>query len=392
MTATIEKLFDQHVTIADHYRLHVVREVEGEEERIVGNIGVDDPFGNWKAESKVGESPALDPHPDQVAKEVSVALGFEVVLANIDFTETDGRCAIHMEFERKGASDAPANPVLGGVLPQPANDSNADPSGGGNGLAAGGNPSLPGSPGDQGGLHAGGAPAANGHVNGDDMNKKLADLQARLDALSHHNSEIDMAEKVCQQCKKDWDDAEEEAEDAKKKAKAKEVEYDQSVNRLRSFVRGDDMPLFNQPKNGEKAKAPEYPADPKPVDDDSWRKVPMADLVDKDGKKLTESVVGKLHEAEVDTLGQWCDYLGQEYPPKITGIGKETRTKIDDCVDHFWVLHPRAPAEALCTPENAALIEKKIRDAGITDATVSADELPPAASGIPIEKEPSDGQ
>lgn len=86
-------------------------------------------------------------------------------------------------------------------------------------------------------------------------------------------------------------------------------------------------PLFDG-RNGEAPKA----APPPP--DDSWKKTPIAEL------GLTESVVAKLHEAVIDTIGQLCDHKNQEFPPKIAGIGNGTWDKIDDAFEQWFRDHP----------------------------------------------------
>jgi hypothetical protein len=78
------------------------------------------------------------------------------------------------------------------------------------------------------------------------------------------------------------------------------------------------------------------------IDNEAWKETKIEAL-----PGLTEAMVANLREANIDTVGQWCVWVGNGHMPKVKGIGPEKMTKLEDAVT-AWIEERRkmdGPAE-----------------------------------------------
>lgn len=167
-------------------------------------------------------------------------------------------------------------------------------------------------------------------------------------ALCDHLKEIEQQEIEVGHLEDDWDEAKEEASEAKKL-------YDKGVEKLRALIRNKPGPgpLFEQPK-AETAATPaaETPAQETTENmtkamtpDESWRAVTLAELglvKPRIVKALTE------HTPPLDTLGaiaDWSATKGQWWATDIMGIGKVAAEEIAEACAGYWAKNPH-PTQA----------------------------------------------
>lgn len=113
-----------------------------------------------------------------------------------------------------------------------------------------------------------------------------------------------------------------EARESEKKAK----EEAKRLIKLTLALSEGPGPLYGQNGSGGPSKPPATSAE-----DSSWRSVKLEEL-----PGLTDHLVANLHAAEIDTMGELCDYKALDKPAKIHGVGKAAWDKIDDAVEKFF--------------------------------------------------------
>jgi hypothetical protein len=111
--------------------------------------------------------------------------------------------------------------------------------------------------------------------------------------------------------------------DRVRKAAKEELEDRQSM--LNEFIAGlsEEYPLFPDEKVDE----------PAAVDDDSWRDTPIAKLAE---FGLADSIVGKLEQAELLTMGELADWSARRPAVAIKGLGTVKMEQLDAALDAFW--------------------------------------------------------
>lgn len=95
----------------------------------------------------------------------------------------------------------------------------------------------------------------------------------------------------------------------------------------------DEQPtLFEAATNGK----PKPLTEVTPVDE-TWREVKLADLKRPDGEPIPPSVLEKLAEADIETMGQLTDFSKVGVPlTQIKGIGPAAMEKIEAATSEFW--------------------------------------------------------
>lgn len=141
---------------------------------------------------------------------------------------------------------------------------------------------------------------------------EVSDLQQRVERLEErHKSVQELATKIeHKRCA---------IEDLQKEVKAEKKELDVLVKELTDLCLSqfDSQLRIVFPKNEVQAG------------DDTWRERPVSDL---DG--LTERQIELLQQNFV-TVGQLCDWLGNDWSEKIVGIGPALKDKIRESIDQI---------------------------------------------------------
>lgn len=166
---------------------------------------------------------------------------------------------------------------------------------------------------------------------------------------------------------------------AKEEVKECRESFDEEVSAMRRLIRQreEKHPLFDsQPVTSQTSEVVEgveadanATASPtaKPADDDnSWRDTPIESL------SIAESLVAKLMEANIETIGQLADYSASGGPlTGIKGIGAAKATKIEEAMDSFWKDQRTKACETI--PVDS---EKEEAKASETTATEESTEKP----------------
>jgi len=171
-------------------------------------------------------------------------------------------------------------------------------------------------------------------------------------------SEHDTLEAIITQAQKvtglrnEYEDAEAEAKEAKEVAKAAKTRWEGQAIALERLILGknETLPLFDK-------KEPIGEVTPK---DESWREVKIEVL------ELPHGLIGKLYEANIETLGQLADYTlpqnGNKRLTDITGVGPGAVEKIEAATTQFWATYQQPGAG---TTELKEEIADAFREAGI---------------------------
>ncbi len=115
-------------------------------------------------------------------------------------------------------------------------------------------------------------------------------------------------------------------------------EHDGAVSNLRRLVRsaGKSMPLFNKTKpaaSETNSASGETKAADSPIEDESWRTVPLSTLDIPPGTlKLLEENQG----CPITTVGELAEWTKTRPLSDIKGIGSGKATKIEDALENFW--------------------------------------------------------
>lgn len=123
-------------------------------------------------------------------------------------------------------------------------------------------------------------------------------------------------------------------------AKAAKKRVESLTADLIAFIRksNEKLPLFDG------KPVPPPPAEA-PAEDQSWREVPIDTLSLECG--LSESIVNKLVEAEITTIGKLADWTKSEKRlTDIAGIGGAKAEAIEGAMDKFWGARPVAETSA----------------------------------------------
>jgi hypothetical protein len=128
-----------------------------------------------------------------------------------------------------------------------------------------------------------------------------------------------------------------EYEAAREQAKKKKNAWDEALDELCEMIReeSEPMPLFDGPAAAE-------PVPAAPAEDESWREVPLGDVL----AGLPPSLVTALYDADLASVGQLSDFLadGKKRITDIPGIGPVKAEKVEKALEEFWA-RTRAAAE-----------------------------------------------
>lgn len=198
--------------------------------------------------------------------------------------------------------------------------------------------------------------------------------------------------------------AECEVEDRKESLKAAKERLEEEVTALRRLIRQRDerLPLFDQ--NLEESNAVQGDSvivdvrhEPHPDDThdpDAWRAVEISAL------DLPDSLVEKLYESEISTIGDLADYQTRgNQLTDLKGIGQAKADKIADALEKFWANHPTftQASEGEQSQQQAAANETADET---TDETAQSDSTEKASVGLydpdstdsdSTENDPTDG-
>ena len=155
--------------------------------------------------------------------------------------------------------------------------------------------------------------------------KAPAPVESEAEAtLREMNAEIDAAAA-------DHHQKSEAAKAAKKRVESLQADLNEFIRRS-----NEKLPLFD-------GKAVSPPA--AETSDETWREVPIDTLSLECG--LSESIVNKLVEAEITTIGKLADWTKSEKRlTDIAGIGGAKAEQIEAAMDKFWGSRPAASAVA----------------------------------------------
>lgn len=151
----------------------------------------------------------------------------------------------------------------------------------------------------------------------------------------------------------------------KGKLKLMEAKLDKLNQELCEIVRGQGDTLFDGVEN--KAEGPGA-VTPTPEEDESWRRVPIANI----GFKPKH--VEKLQAKELTTLGALADWMsaGQNRLTDIDGVGPAAQEEMEDVLATYWANNPRKPKanpanEAIIVPFDIGLNREEIIGANCCD-------------------------
>lgn len=117
---------------------------------------------------------------------------------------------------------------------------------------------------------------------------------------------------------------------AKKKAATAKQRWESGVEQLQTLIlRGPEpMPLFDKEKPGD---------DTLPLaESEEWKEE------DIDGLDVSDSILGKLHEAMIDSLGDLHKWQTTKQLTDIPGIGRGSADKIEAALIVYWEENPLA--------------------------------------------------
>lgn len=158
--------------------------------------------------------------------------------------------------------------------------------------------------------------------------------------IAHFQSELaDASAELCAACL-----AEAECDAALKIAKSQRKAATERLQQL--TTRGpEDRPLFDQQaeKPAEAVQVDVAAADPS-AKGESWRECRFDDTAEFSDDLLPASIVNKLADANINTVGDLYDFQakhGEFWAKEIKGIGKSKAEKISDAMIEFWKKHPQ---------------------------------------------------
>ena len=234
-----------------------------------------------------------------------------------------------------------------------------------------------------------------------DSPERLAEWDAATRRLlSECAAEVDRAEKE-HEAKKEAAKAAKEALEFAWKDQHKTIK-EREANRGKP-VQGD---LFEKPTTGHAAAQPDLrePGEVPPVEDDSWKAVPLAELVEKDGlpQKVADLLANAEHKdrgalAPIATMGDLVKYQEPErggYQKRLTdlkGFGPAKEEALSKATESFW---KRWKPHANATRPADAGEGGKPGDTGAGSEPATPGEPPPPAepAEAPAGNQPDGGQ
>ncbi len=169
------------------------------------------------------------------------------------------------------------------------------------------------------------------------------DINAKLDKINHWAQDVEGAEREVSEAERTVDSIKKELKDAK-------ADYDAKVANLRRLVRNrqNGQMGFNFPTDD--AASSDAAKTDGQQSDAWWRDVMLDTLIDQSQHALPAHIVTKLHEANIDTLGQLADWTAPLYGNRrltdIEDIGPAAAEKISEATIEWYATHQPPLAEA----------------------------------------------
>lgn len=116
------------------------------------------------------------------------------------------------------------------------------------------------------------------------------------------------------------DKAWEDWQEAKAVAAERKGIFDDTVTELRATIRSIDTPL------------PLFDRKPQPEGENAWREVLLVEAL----QGVPSSILAKLAEAGLTTVGQMADFTQSERLIDVPGIGQAKAEQIEAALESFW--------------------------------------------------------